>query len=223
MLITTDQIRAARALLNWSQAELAEHSDLARPTIVKIENEIQTPELKSLEKIILAFEKAGIEFGLNESVSRKNQDIRIYRGIDEFPKFFEELYNHVKTSGGLIVVSNVDERKWVEAQGNFFSSTYAKNMTTIRDKIDFRILIKEGDNFMPAKPYATYRWAPEEHFATVPFHVYDDRFSIFLFLDEPIILSVRDREAADVYREKFLHQWEIALPIPKTKKSRKRS
>lgn len=220
MLITTDQIRAARALLNWSQAELAKYSGLARPTIVKIETETQAPELKSLEKIISAFQTAGVEFGLDESVSRKNQDVKIYRGIDEFPKFFEELYNHVKASGGMIVVSNVDERKWVGAQGNFFTSTYAKNMTAIRDKIDFRILIREGDDYMPASPYATYRWVPEEHFATVPFHVYDDRFSIFLFLDEPIILSVRDRAAADIYREKFLYQWKNALSIPKAKKKK---
>ena len=213
MLVTPDQIRAGRALINWSQADLAERSGLARPTIVNIENGAQLPEFKTLEKIVSAFDTVGIQFGINESVRRKEQDVKIYRGREEFQQFFTELYEHIKISGDQLFVSNVDDREWLKARGKKFEDDYFSKMRAIKDKIDYRALIKLGDNYMTASSFKTYRHVPEEDFATVPFHVYADRLSIFLFLDEPVIISIRDQEAADTYKEKFLVQWENAIPI----------
>jgi transcriptional regulator with XRE-family HTH domain len=218
MLITTDQIRAARALLNWSQEELAQRSGLARPTIVNIENSAKLPEMRTMQKIASAFDKADIEFGANESVSRKNEDVKIYRGNEEFKNFFDEVREYATTQGGQIFVGNVDEREWVKAQGNFFEANYARQMTKVKKRLDFRILIKKGDQYMPAASYATYRWVPPEDFAIVPFHVYGDRLSVFLFLDEPIIISLKNQSAADIYREKFLQQWDKAITPKKRKK-----
>jgi transcriptional regulator with XRE-family HTH domain len=63
-LITSDQIRAARALLRWSGKDLAEKTGLGFSTLMRLEvlEGVPTAQAKTLETIQKAFEKAGIEF-----------------------------------------------------------------------------------------------------------------------------------------------------------------
>ena len=37
-MITTRQVKAARALLGWSQADLASHSGISEPTVARLES-----------------------------------------------------------------------------------------------------------------------------------------------------------------------------------------
>jgi transcriptional regulator with XRE-family HTH domain len=63
-LITSDQIRAARALLRWSGKDLAEKSGLGFSTLMRLEvlDGVPSAQAKTLETIQSVFEKAGIEF-----------------------------------------------------------------------------------------------------------------------------------------------------------------
>lgn len=59
-VISIAQIRAARGLLGWSQAELAEAAKLSRPTIERAET--KTVSETTIEAIRRALEKAGVIF-----------------------------------------------------------------------------------------------------------------------------------------------------------------
>src|SRR5260370_39688727 len=62
-LVTTRQVKAARALLGWSQADLAQHSGVSEPTVARLEavdGELGGRE-GTAEKIRTAIEAAGIE------------------------------------------------------------------------------------------------------------------------------------------------------------------
>jgi len=63
-LVTIRQVKAARALLGWSQADLARHSSVSEPTIARLETlDADIPGRPSTaEKIKGALEQAGIEF-----------------------------------------------------------------------------------------------------------------------------------------------------------------
>jgi transcriptional regulator with XRE-family HTH domain len=63
-LITGTQIRAARALLSWSQAELAARARTSLPTIKRLEASGDAPAgtVKTNEKIRAAVVAAGIVF-----------------------------------------------------------------------------------------------------------------------------------------------------------------
>jgi len=63
-VLTSGQIRAARAYLKWSAAELAEKSGVSRRTIVGIEADEGVPKTgtQTLLKIQSALESARIEF-----------------------------------------------------------------------------------------------------------------------------------------------------------------
>jgi transcriptional regulator with XRE-family HTH domain len=63
-LITSDQIRAARALLRWSGKDLAEKTGLGFSTLMRLEvlEGVPSAQAKTLETIQKAFESAGVEF-----------------------------------------------------------------------------------------------------------------------------------------------------------------
>ena len=63
-MITSDQIRAARALLRWSGKDLAEKTSLGFSTLMRLEvlEGVPSAQAKTLEIIQKTFEEAGIEF-----------------------------------------------------------------------------------------------------------------------------------------------------------------
>ncbi|MBM4243957.1 MAG: helix-turn-helix domain-containing protein [Deltaproteobacteria bacterium] len=63
-MITGTQIRAARALLAWSQSELAERADRSLPTIKRLEARGNRPagSARTNESVRRAIEAAGVVF-----------------------------------------------------------------------------------------------------------------------------------------------------------------
>ena len=63
-MITSGQIRAARALLDWSRDALARHSGVGISALMRLESSDGVPSgnIKTFEAVQKAFEKAGIEF-----------------------------------------------------------------------------------------------------------------------------------------------------------------
>jgi predicted transcriptional regulator len=63
-MTTIRQLKAARALLGWSQSDLARHSDVSEPTIARLES--ADGEIggrgETVRKIRAALETSGIEF-----------------------------------------------------------------------------------------------------------------------------------------------------------------
>ena len=63
-MVTTRQIKAARALLAWSQADLADHSGISEPTVARLEaadGELGGRE-DTTQRLRAAIELAGVEF-----------------------------------------------------------------------------------------------------------------------------------------------------------------
>ncbi len=65
ILITSNQIRAARALTEMTVRDLAERSQIAFSTLVRLEsagNQIPAGNIKTIDAVKKVFEEAGIEF-----------------------------------------------------------------------------------------------------------------------------------------------------------------
>ena len=63
-LITAEQIRAARSVLGWTNAQLSEKSGVGTATLKRYEATTGVPKSRkdSLQRIQSVFEAAGIEF-----------------------------------------------------------------------------------------------------------------------------------------------------------------
>jgi transcriptional regulator with XRE-family HTH domain len=72
-MITANQLRAARALLNIDQRQMAELADLSVPTIQRMEasDGVVRGNVDSLMKLVSALDRAGIEL-INPGVSSTN-------------------------------------------------------------------------------------------------------------------------------------------------------
>ncbi len=62
IMITPAQIRAARALIGWKQADLAASSGVSEISIKNIERGATDPRSSTLSAIQAAFEEAGVVF-----------------------------------------------------------------------------------------------------------------------------------------------------------------
>ena len=62
VIITYQQCKAARDLLNWKQDDLSEKANINKTTLADFERGVRNLKVDTLEKIINAFEKAGIRF-----------------------------------------------------------------------------------------------------------------------------------------------------------------
>ena len=64
-MISSSQIRAAKALLRWSGEELANRAGVSLSTVRRVEASIGVPEAQNMKTIVAikkALEQAGVEF-----------------------------------------------------------------------------------------------------------------------------------------------------------------
>lgn len=61
-MITADQCRAGRGLVDWSQAQLAEKAGVGIVTVRQLEASSHRPRRATLDVIRRALESAGVEF-----------------------------------------------------------------------------------------------------------------------------------------------------------------
>ncbi len=210
-MITIEQIKAARGLLDWNQEDLAEHAALSKAAINKLERRIVTPRAETLRKIQDAMEVAGVEFTEGPGVRLRGDvfQVRIFEGQDAIFRLFEDMVQTLKKGEGMLC-DGVDERRFVAAGEERFNHYLDK---WLRLGIDACILIKHGDDyFVDVKEH--YRWLPEEKLSNVPYFVYGTKYAILLW--EPIqrIVLIENKAIADSYRAQFMQLWEDAAVPP---------
>ena len=205
MGISTAQIRGARGILNWSQTDLAERTGISATSIGSIENGQTNPRLSTLQTIQKAFEDGGIVFIGREGVRKKTGEVKIFTGREGYLDFFEEVYDTLAKDPGEVLVNNVNERdfvKWHGEMGNY----HLERMSSIPG-ISYKILVKEGDTYLPASGYAQYRWLPKTEFSSVPFYAFGKRLAIMLFDNEPTIILLDYPAVTKAYRIQFEAIW----------------
>ena len=216
-MLSIEQIRAARALLDWSQSDLAEHADLSQTGIARIENGTNQPNSKTLAKIHTAFDKADIEFFGTTGLRKKTGEVKIYRGTVGFKTFMDDVYEQAKTVGGEICLFNGMPRYFVKHLGQEWYDFHANRMDTIKDKFTLRITVKRGEQLLIASDFAEYRWFPEHLFHEKTFYAYGGKLAFMSFSDEEDGVEIRvlpQSDFAESFRILFNIAWEQIATLP---------
>lgn len=212
-MITRDQVRAARALLDWSLADLSERSGIGGQAISKFENGETDPLAKTVQKLQAVLEDAGIEFMDNDGLRRKAGDVTVYRGHEGFTQFRKDVLNTAKAGPLDICVSNVDERNFSRWGGADMNAKYREEMSKI-DTVTCRIIVQEGDRNFVASGFAEYRWASAGDFGDVPFYIYGDKTAIIPFQEDELhIFIIHHALITKFYRQQFELNWNRSNPI----------
>lgn len=201
MEITPDQIRAARALLKWSQNDLATRSGVSLPTIANIEVEKQQANTSTQDKIAAAIEEAGIE--LIEGGVRKRQDIvHVIEGDDCYLRMLDEAYLALASQKGEILFSASDEHRTPPV-------VLEKFRIMRKGGVRFRSLVKDQDTYLMG-PISEYRWMKESLFVNADVKaIYGDCIAYLMtWKDRNKVVVLKDARIADEQRRLFEYVWE---------------
>jgi transcriptional regulator with XRE-family HTH domain len=154
--INASQIRAARALLDWSQEELADASELSVATIRKIETGHLSPRDTTTDAIRDALETARIEFLPPLGVRLRTNDVMMLDGEDCNLQLLDDIYSTTK--------GKKDEVLFLNADPTLVDDEEIRALVrTRKNGVKWRFLIREGNTHMHY-PLDEYRWIPEKFF-----------------------------------------------------------
>jgi transcriptional regulator with XRE-family HTH domain len=210
-MISVEQMRAARALLNWKQSDLARESGVSLASINNIEREISSPRLDTMVAIEMAMYKAGIEF-LGQDGLRKHKEafaIKELQGKDFIKEWMDDFTSCMTGPEDMLLVCGLDEREFPKhAPDQLLRFDEHHKKTGFQE----RIMIKEGDNFLTGAPEC-YRWISHELIGAVPYLVYKDRYVIAMYEAKRIII-IRNQSIADNFRKQFEFLWQLGKKLP---------
>ncbi len=214
-MISPTQMRAARAILDYSQGQVAEQIGIAANTLSKIESGQTDPSGSRIQEIQSFYELNGIEFTQNDGVQRKKGEIKIFKGRDGFLDFYKYVLRIAEQDGGQFLVSNVNEALFDFWLGEELDE-YVDRITKV-ENLSFKVLIKEGDYNFAASDYAEYKWIPEKSFTNVPFYIFGDHMAMILFNEhkDVSVYLIGEEELTKAQRNIFYSNWKDALIIPK--------
>lgn len=217
-MITLEQIKAARALLNWNQEVLAAAAGISKPALANLESGKVMPRTETLQAITKALEEAGVEFteGPGVRLSGETLRVQIFEGNDAIFRLWKDQQETLK-GGGERLITGLNERMFDGLAGK-------QRFRTILEKfraqgITSRLLVEDGDTYF-VEPVSHYRWVSKEMFSQVPYFVYANKYAILLTEPFTRVVLIENKAIADSYRKQFNAIWDAAkIPtVPSTKK-----
>jgi transcriptional regulator with XRE-family HTH domain len=213
MTIDFRQIRAARALLNWSQADLARAADMATSSIKNVENESSSARKETMDQIHEAFDLNGIEFMPGTGVRLKSDLVAVHDGKRATTALLDSIYAHVQaTPDREVCIIGLDEAFSVETDGAQVLANHIERLT--KAGIRERILNCEGDTRFLNAP-ESYRWLPRKYFTrNAPIYIYGDRIAIHSGSLRRRTIIIESRALAQHMRMLFTLLWDCVSIAP---------
>ncbi|MGH1404298.1 MAG: helix-turn-helix domain-containing protein [Alphaproteobacteria bacterium] len=210
-----EQIRAARALIGWSQGELAEQASLSQTGIARIENGTNQPNSQTLEKIKNAFDQADVEFIGNTGVKKRVGEVRTLKGTNGFRVFMDDVYETAKTQGGQICLYNAKPENWHRWLGQEWYQAHSERMKEIKNGFEFIVSVNEGEDLFIGQDFVEYRWFPEELFNEQSFYAYGNKLAFLNFSDNNVVITIlENKDFADGFRALFSIAWKYVSVKP---------
>lgn len=209
MIIAAGQVRAARALLDWSRDELAEEAGLSRNTIRSIESG-NISRRDTMDAVRMAFENAGIRFTEEEGIRKERVDIKVLKGITSCDDFFETIYDVAARKGGDIVAVFKSQEMMIKSLG-IPNYNQLKRLEELKEKATLRCVLSDLKENMPSLPQCSKRVVPR-YCIYHSFFVYGNRYAhVYQKGKEDFYFVIHnDVEIACAYREHFEELWDVA-------------
>ncbi len=218
-LASLAQIRAARALLNWTQSDLARAAKLSLAAVNNLERDASNPRLNTLVKIQAALETHGVEFQQGPGVRLRGEVFNITtidRG-DIYAQFLNDILTTCLTQqcreSYYINMNDAD----LAATSPIAFAQYARDL----QKYDLheRVLVEAGDTQMMFPPSNTrYRWLPKALFGVAPFALYGNKLALILWGPPTRAVIIENPSVAASYAKQFEFFWAQAKDPPYTEK-----
>lgn len=199
MHITGKQIAAARALLEWSQQELADRSGTGISTVAGFEKGHRDTRTENKEAIIDTLEREGIDF-TGDGVRPKSSNILIFEGKDCYLRILDDIYYTLK--------DNPDEALFYCSDDRLSNGvTVEKELFMRRACIRMRCIIEEGNTFI-RYPLSEYRYIPKRYFNNHLTVTYGNKVALLFDINERAFV-LENRQYAENQRNQFELIWSL--------------
>lgn len=212
-MVHARQIKAARALLDWSQDDLALATGLSVTTVRNLESGDMSPRSATANVIRQAIENAGLEFIEPEGVRRRTDEVKIYQGLNSCDEFFDDMLQTVREKSGEIVSIFKSPEAWMQScsitRGNFERLQRLSEITKIK------CLLSEVLAPSILIPSLQFRTISKQHIGPVSFFVYGDKHTVVLEEGSSTFRFVvfNSSSMAQAYRNYFFSLWDNASPF----------
>lgn len=197
------KVRAARAVLGWTQEQLAEAAGLSPQSIPNVERGDNAPTARTQDKITRALHKRGIIF-TEKGVEYQEYPVFFTEGKDHedaYLKLLEDAHEHLLTvRNPELLIMHADDRVSPPSVND-------KYRRMRKDGIRMRQLIEEGNTYLMG-PLDEYRYIPRGLFINRVKLVYGDRIANETADVLRGVIKV-DPINADIERNTFNILWEV--------------
>lgn len=210
-MISLEQMRAARGLLNWSQSELAQQAGLSVTAMNNIDRGLSKPRLSTLQDIRKVFEDHGVEFIEGNGVRFRKDVFRIetFEGPDALSAYLRDLME-TQTAKGVEGLHHTYEEPQVLKKNRRVLFEFYREFE--KRKLKERVLVCEGVSARYGPPSTSdYRWYSKALHSRIGYSVYGDKYCIFL---ANRIVVIENPDIADAYRKQFEANWKSAMRMP---------
>jgi len=213
-VITGRQIRAARALLDISQEELAGAAGLTKQGISKIEDGSVHPREGTIADISRVFRDRGIEFTENQGVRLKPTGVDVYDGSEAYDDFYDFLFNHLRENGGEVCLSIYDEGLPAKYRKDPSIHRNRMNELVARGDVTFKALVTKSDFLTHG--YVQFRQLPHQQPSLTGFYAFGDCLALLSYIrpGAPYVVVIRSGPLTDAYRQGFHIAWEVSEMPP---------
>ncbi len=205
-MITVPQIKAARALLGWTQKELAKVSGISLAAIAQIESGAGNPRVVTMTIIQKAFEKYGIEFSDDPGVRIQQEpfDVTVWQGKEAIDNLWNDI-EETLSNGGTLSVSAVQHSIW---EGFFPGKVeYIYERRRKKNIMTRGLFSRKEDN--TAWPPEACRLVPLEALNThTPHYIYADKVALVKLTDPLRVVLIRNPTLAESFLKQFQYLWD---------------
>jgi len=205
MLTSGKQIAAARQLLDWSQAELANRAGVSKPSIIRIEKDLMSVKDDIRQAVIESFSQQKVEF-IDGGTRINEKIVEIIEGEDCYLKLLDDAMLTLLSmeTPGEFIKSGANEKRSSEG--------VIRTLNDMRIKgISFRSLLKNNDTFMRG-PEEEYRWMPDELYTDSDVKViYGDKVAYLVsWFNTYRVIIIKDKKIAEEHTRLFNYIWKIS-------------
>lgn len=198
MKATGKQIKAARALLDWSQDDLSKRAGVDKTVISRMESGDSNTSQKSFELVLSALASERITFTDNGGVEFLNDRIIHFDQEDWFNDVLEDMIKSFAEKGGEILFLGGDD--------SVTPPEAVERFRTLRKQgVYFRNLIKEGDTYAMGD-VREYKWLPEAYFSGHIVVIYG--YKVILDMGRTGLL-IDNKDIANALRNAFNLIWSL--------------
>lgn len=199
-MITPAQIRAGRALVGWSQTDLARRAEVTQVTIANIETQKTQASRNTIRRIESALQSQGVEF-VGNGVKLSDYDLNHYVGDDAYVRLLDDVYFALNANRGEVLFSGVDERKNVPGLVEKIKKMKAAGIT-------MRLLIEDGNDYILGE-LKDYRQLPSQYFSNGVTVTYSNKYALAIYSENSMRVHVlNNAHVADTQRRIFQFLWD---------------